>query len=214
MNQRICLEIKKFHPLQPPPSKGRIGGGIFFTDRKKILDLETTIKNLPKNCAIIIREYDLDAASREAFARKIIDLARPKNHKVLIGKNFSLAKKLKADGLHFSDFDKIPTQFLQKKLWPKNFIFSLAAHSLKSVLKLQKLAPDLLFISPIFATTSHANQKNLGLKNLAKISFQTKNQPYFSPNIYALGGVNFTNLKSLQKLPICGFGAIDFFKTH
>ncbi len=129
MNQKICLEVKKF--AAPP---------VFFTDRKKILDLETTIKNLPKNCAIIIREYDLDAKSREAFARKIIDLARPRGIKILIAKDFSLAKKIKADGLHFSDFDQLPTQFLQKKLWPKNFIFSLAAHSLKSILKLQKLA--------------------------------------------------------------------------
>ncbi len=201
MNQKICLEIKKF--AAPP---------VFFTDRKKILDFDATIKNLPKNSAIIIREYDLAAAPRELFARKIIALARPRGIKILIGKDFLLAKKLNADGLHFSNFDKIPTQFLQKKLWPKNFIFSLAAHCLKSVLKTQKLAPDWLFITPIFPTTSHPNTKNLGLKNLAKISFKTKNQPYSAINIYALGGVNLENLKSLRKLPINGFGAIDLFK--
>ena len=201
MNKKILFEVKKF-----------AAAPVFFTDRKKILDLENTIKNLPKNSAIIIREYDLDAKSREIFAQEIIDLARPLGIKILIGKNFSLAQKLKADGLHFSDFDKIPTQFLQKKLWPKNFIFSLAAHDLKSVLRLQKLSSDLLFISPIFPTTSHVNTKNLGLKNLAKISFQTKNRSYFAPNIYALGGVNLENLKSLRKLPIQGFGAIDLFQ--
>jgi thiamine-phosphate pyrophosphorylase len=201
MNQKICLEIKKF--AAPP---------VFFSDRKKILDFDATIKNLPKNSAIIIREYDLNEAERELFARKIIALARPRGIKILIGKDFLLAKKLNADGLHFSDFDKIPTQFLQKKLWPKNFIFSLATHSLKSVLKAQKLAPNWLFISPIFLTTSHPNTKNLGLKNLAKISFKTKNQPYSAINIYALGGVNLENLKSLRKLPINGFGAIDLFK--
>lgn len=202
MNQKICLEIKKF--TAPP---------VFFTDRKKILDFDATIKNLPKNSAIIIREYDLNKAQRELFARKIIALAKPRGIKILIGKDFLLAKKLKADGLHFSDFDKIPTQFLQKKLWPKNFIFSLAAHSFKSFLTAQKLAPNWLFISPIFLSTSHPNTKNLGLKNLAKISFKTKNQPYFAPNIYALGGVNLENLKSLRKLPIHGFGAIDLFQT-
>lgn len=206
MNQKICLDLKIcLKKFTAPP--------VFFSDRKKILDFEATIKNLPKNCAIVIREYDLKPQLREIFARKIIDLARPRGIKILIAKDLSLAKKLKADGLHFSDFDKIPTQFLQKKLWPKNFIFSLAAHSLKSVLRLQKLRPNLLFIAPIFATTSHVNGQNLGLKTLAKISFKTKNQLYFAPNIYALGGVNSTNLKSLQKLPISGFGGIDFFKS-
>lgn len=139
-------------------------------------------------------------------------LAQVRGHKILIGKDFALAKKLKADGLHFSDFEKIPTQFLQKKLWPKNFIFSLSCHSLKSVLKAQKLRPSQLFITPVFPTSSHALQKNLGLKNLAKISFKTKKPPYFSPNIYALGGVNLENLKSLHQLKIHGFGAIDLFQ--
>jgi thiamine monophosphate synthase len=185
---------------------------VFFTDRKKVKSFEKIIKNLPRNSAIIIREYDLDKKSREDFARVIIGLARPRGIKIIIGKDFSLAKKLKSDGLHFSDLDQIPIQFLQKKLWPKNFIFSLAAHSLKSVFKLQKLRPDKLFISPIFSTTSHAKAENLGLKTLAKIAFKTKNQNYCKPNIYALGGVNLQNLISLQKLPIQGFGAIDLFK--
>ncbi len=185
---------------------------MFFTDRKKVKCFEEVIKNLPINSAIIIREYDLDKKSREDFARKIIALARPRGIKIIIGKDFSLAKKLKADGLHFSDFDRIPTQFLQKKLWSKNFIFSLSAHSLKSVLKLRKLSPNMLFISPIFPTTSHAKSESLGLKTLAKIAFKTKNQNYCKVNIYALGGVNLQNLISLQKLPIKGFGAIDLFK--
>ena len=185
---------------------------VFFTDRRKVFDFKKVIKNLPKNSVVIIREYDLAPKEREIFAQKISNLARNRGLKILVGKDLILAQKIKADGVHFSDFDKIPTQFLQKKLWPKNFIFSLAAHDLKSVLRLQKLSSDLLFISPIFPTTSHVNTKNLGLKNLAKISFQTKNRSYFAPNIYALGGVNLENLKSLRKLPIQGFGAIDLFQ--
>lgn len=197
MNQ----EIKKFKSAP-----------VFFTDSKKIKSFENVIRNLPRNSTIIIREYDLDKKSREDFARKIIALARPQGIKIIIGKDFALAKKLKSDGLHFSDFDQIPTQFLQKKLWPKDFIFSLSAHSLKSVFKLQKLRPNKLFISPIFPTSSHKEEENLGLKTLAKIAFKTKNQNYCKSNIYALGGVNLQNLNSLQKLPIQGFGAIDFFK--
>jgi thiamine monophosphate synthase len=203
MNQKNLFEIKKFSHAP-----------VFFTDRKKISNFAEVIKILPKNSIIIIREYDLDQNSREDFAQKVINLARPKGLRIVIGKDFSLAKKLKADGVHFSDFDKLPLQFFNKNSFEKKFIFSLACHSEKSFLKLQKLKPTIIFLSPIFTTTSHADTKTVGLINLAKIAFKNRNSNYFAPQFYALGGINSQNIMSLRKLPIYGFGAIDFFKTN
>lgn len=178
------------------------------------MDFEKVIKSLPKNSTIIIREYDLDEASREEFAKKIIALARPKKLKILVGKSFALAKKIKADGVHFSDFDKLPLNFLKKKSFPKKFIFSLACHSAKSVLNSAKSKPDMIFLSPIFSTTSHADVKALGLKNLAKTAFKNRNHNYLLPPIFALGGINLNNIKSVRKLGISGFGAIDLFLKY
>lgn len=175
------------------------------------MDFEKVIKTLPKNSTIIIREYDLDEKSREEFARKIIALARPRKLKILVGKNFALARKIKADGVHFSDFGKLPINFLKKKSFPQKFIFSLACHNEKSVLQTVKSRPSMIFLTPIFPTTSHADTKTLGLRNLAKISFKTKNPDYFLPPIFALGGINLENIKSVRKLGISGFGAIDLF---
>jgi len=200
MNQKILLEIKKF-PCPP----------VLFTDRKKISNFEKVIENLPKNSAIIIREYDLNKKDREDFARKIVTFARPKGLKIIVGKDFSLARKIKADGIHFSDFDKLPLQFLKKKSFPKKFIFSFACHSEKSFLKSHQFQPNLIFITPIFPTTSHAGTKTLGLKNLAKITFKKRNPHYFAPHIYALGGISSNNIKSLTKFNLSGFGAIDLF---
>lgn len=183
---------------------------VFFTDRKRVSDFKKLIRNLPKNSTVIIREYDLSANEREAFARKILNLSRAQGFRVLVGKDLSLARKIKADGVHFSDFDKIPIQVLQHK----NFFLSLACHSLKSFLKAKKLKPDMIFISPIFPTQSHKSTifgtKSLGLCYLAKIIKISKD----SLPIYALGGVNSTNIKSLQKLGISGFGAINFFQQN
>jgi len=205
MNQKILFEIKKF--AQKP---------VFFTDRTKVLNFDKTIQNLPRNSTILIREYDLDKKPREEFAQKIIQLARPKQLKILIGKDFELARKIKANGVHFSDLNKIPLQFLKKKSLPKNFIFSISCHSFRSFLKAKKLKPDIIFISPIFATTSHIGATTFGLKNLAKISFQTKKAKYlgnsvWEPQIFALGGINLNNIKSVRKLAISGFAAIDLF---
>jgi len=200
MNQEILFAIKKF--VAPP---------VFFTCSKKVSDFEKTIKNLPKKSYVIIREYNLNKKDREIFAQKIIALARPKGLKILVGKDFALARKIKADGVHFSDFDKLPLQFLQKKSFAKKFIFSFACHNLKSALRSQKLKADMIFITPIFPTTSHLEAKIIGLRNLAKITSKTKNSPYFSSTIYALGGVNSTNIKSINKLGISGISAIDLF---
>jgi len=206
------FEIKKFEIKN---KRKNLPATVFFTDRKKIsaanCNLESTIKNLPKHSAIIVREYDLNKQDREIFAQKIISLARPLSLKVLIGKDIILAKKLKSDGVHFSDFDHLPLQALRKKSFPKKFIFSFSCHNLKSLLKASKSQFDMVFISPIFPTTSHLSTKNLGLINLAKISLKTKKPPYCLSSLYALGGVNSSNISSLRKLNLSGLAAINLF---
>ena len=205
------FEINKF---KKSSSKKDLPVSVFFSNRAVITSLESTIKHLPKNSAIIIREYDLEEKNREIFAKKIVALARPLGLKILVGKDLSLAKKIKADGVHFSDFDKLPLQFFQQKNFPEKFIFSFYCHNLKSALKAQKSGFDMIFISPIFPTTSHLNTKNMGLKNLAKISLKTKSTPYCESSFYALGGINSQNLSSIRKLNLAGFGAISLFLNH
>lgn len=130
----------------------------------------------------------------------------------MIGKDIELAKKLSADGVHFSDFDNLPMQFLNKKSFPKNFMFSFSCHSEKSLRKASSLNLDMVFISPIFTTTSHNEAKTLGILNLAKIATQNKKQNYFRPlPLFALGGINQKNIPALKKLKLQGFGAIDYF---
>lgn len=200
------FEIKKFKKSNLPTS-------VFFTDRKKISNLELTIKHLPKNSAIIIREYDLDEKTREIFAKNIINLARPLGFKTLVGKNFELAKKIKADGVHFSDFDKLPLKIFKEKTRDKKFIFSFSCHNFKSILKAKKENFDMIFLSPIFRTDSHPDTKTIGLRQLAKISLKTKNSTYCHSNLYALGGINCQNISAIRKLNLAGFGAINLFNS-
>lgn len=70
----------------------------------------------------------------------------------------------------------------------------------------------MLFFAPIFPTTSHIGANAIGLRKFAEIAFKHRDSGYSSPQIYALGGVNSENIKSLRSLPIAGFGAIDLFQ--
>ncbi|MDX2083120.1 MAG: thiamine phosphate synthase [Rickettsiales bacterium] len=212
MDQKILFEINKF--IQKNRKKNLVKNlpvSIFFTDRKKNFTLDKTIKSLPKESAIVIREYDLNKKDREDFIKKVLALNQDKRLKILIGKDIALAKKVKADGVHFSDFDKLPLQFLQKQKFHKNFIFSFSCHNFKTILKAQKIKADLIIISPVFPTTSHLNTEALGIKNLAKISFKNKSHFYSASRFYALGGINSLNLSAVRKLNLSGFAAISLF---
>lgn len=206
--KKIEAKNKKIKRIKTLPTT------ILFTDRERISDLKKTINSLPKNSAILIREYDLDKKNREVFANEISKAVRARGLKILIGKDIALAKKIKADGVHFSDFDKLPLQFLQKKSFNKKFIFTFACHNFKSLLKARKIKADIAFISPVFSTESHLNAKGFGIKNLAKISLKTKRDSCFHPMLYALGGISSKNIISVRKLDVSGFAAISLFSEN
>ena len=187
---------------------------VFFTDRKRCDNLITIIKKLPKNSAVIFREYDLEEEKREKLAREILLICKQKSHKIIIGKNLDLATEIKADGVHFSDNDILSSKiFLQlrnnKKINSKNgtkFIFSFACHNFLSVVKCQKMPVDLIFISPIFATKSHEDLPTFGLQRLSRVLRFSKKP------VFALGGINKKNIHIVKKLGASGFGGIETFK--
>lgn len=186
---------------------------VFFSDRKLGYDLKDVVTKLPPHAAIIIRDYDLNFNQRYQLAKEVMRLARPLKIKVLIGKDLRLAQRVKADGVHFSDYDHLPLS-LQNKA-PRSFIFSFACHHLQSIMHAKNLGADMVFISPIFQTKSHENVKAIGLENLQqyllKISFKTKSRFYCKHHLYALGGINLTTIASIQKLDLAGYGAIRLF---
>jgi thiamine-phosphate pyrophosphorylase len=178
---------------------------VFFTNRKRCDDLSLVIKKLPKNSAVIFREYDLESKEREILAQKLFAICQAKNHKFLIGKNLELARKLRADGVHFSDKDLLPLEVFNRQNWPEKFIFSFACHNFLSVIKSQQLGADMIFVSPIIASKSHPDVVPLGLRELSRIVRVSKIP------VFALGGVGAKNIHLLKKLGVAGFGGIGIF---
>lgn len=173
----------------------------FFTDRKRFDDIFSVISKLPQNSAIIIREYDLNFKEKLDFARKILKITKLKNIKVFVGKDVKLAKKIKADGIHFSDLDKN----IKLAKIPKNILVSYSCHNEKSLALARKIKADLVFLSPIFKTESHPNQKPIGTYLLRKFARQNELPTY------ALGGINDKNVKLLKGSLISGIGGISIF---
>jgi len=203
-----------------------------FSDKNKINDIEKILKKLPINSAIIFREYNLPQKNREAIAIELLKQAHKLKIKILIGKNFSLSKKINSDGYHYSDKEKFGSKewldyikfriFSRYNLINKNhsFTYSCSCHSLSSFFKLKNNKNfTKIFISPIFTTTSHKEDLPIGMLQLKKIILKNnsiRNKKICSnkfKEIYPLGGINKRNIKSLSRLNISGFAGIDLFKN-
>ncbi len=162
---------------------------------------------MPQNSAFIFREYDLNQQKRQELAEKIFAICQEKSCKFLIGKDLELARKIEADGVHFSDLDFVDGFDNASVVagFARKFTISLSCHSLQSVQKAQNSGADVIFLSPIFATKSHANAKTLDLENLAE-ACKSSTKP-----IFALGGISEKNLASIAKCGARGFGGIEIF---
>ena len=127
-----------------------------------------------------------------------------KELKLLIASDIKLAKDINAHGVHFPEYmikekNKINWVILKNIKLKKNWIITTAAHSLQSVKKAEFFDIDAALLSPVFSSKSHPNRKNLGINKFAKIVKKTKLP------IYALGGINIKNIKSLIETDIIGY---------
>jgi thiamine-phosphate pyrophosphorylase len=164
-----------------------------FTDFTKTVNPVALSKNLPKNSGIVIRSYG--AKNKETIIRDILNMKKRRLFTVLISGKYK--RHLSADGFH------VP-QWINSKNKNKQII-SMSVHSGKDVRKSINLKVDLIFISPVFKSTSHINNKNLGV---VKLGLMAK---LFKRPTIALGGINNKNINRLKNLPISGCAGIDIF---
>ena len=126
-----------------------------------------------------------------------------KKIKLLIGSDIKLAEDIKADGIHFPEYmikkNKINWIDIKNVKSKKRWIITTSVHSIQSLKKAEGLDIDAVLLSPVFPSKSHPNSKSLGLNKFSKIVKKTKLP------IYALGGINIKNVKSLTETDIIGY---------
>ena len=164
----------------------------FLTDNKKTKYPLKVLKKLPKKSGVIIRDY-----TNKKIVNKEINQWRSRRLLTIL-KAGKYSKTLYTDGIHYP-------QWLQSSLMKRNAIKSISVHSAKDIRKSINIRANLVFISPIFETTSHKNKKGLGI---IKLGLLVK---LFKIPAIALGGINNDNVARLRGLPISGCAGIDVF---
>jgi thiamine-phosphate pyrophosphorylase len=119
-----------------------------------------------------------EAKRRRALAEQLNGLAR-----LLIADDSGLAEEIGAAGLHLPELRMREAGHWRAR--HPDWIITSSAHSLRVLMHVAHL--DAVFLSPVFATTSHPGAKPLTPERAAMIAAQAQ------VPVYALGGVTVRN---------------------
>ena len=145
---------------------------------------------------VIIRNYK--SKNKKNIIKDILNVKKRRMLTVLISGEYK--RGLNIDGNHFPQWANPITN--------GNKITSMSFHHAKDLRKSINLKADLIFISPVFPSTSHKNKQCLGVIKLGLMA------RLFKKNVIALGGINNKNISRLRSLPISGCAGIDMFKKN
>lgn len=165
-----------------------------MTDERFGDDLLPAIQRLPLKSGVIFRHYATDEAVRRRLFRQILRVCRKRGHLLLLAGDERQARSWHADGHH------------QRSARRGKSVHSAAIHNLAEIAKVKAYAPDLLFVSPLYATNSHAGQRPLG-----PLGFRRLAQTIQKSDVIALGGMNRQRGRLMSR-HIHGWAAIDAFR--
>lgn len=175
------------------PAKSRLPRIWLFTDPRIDTRLAQTVRRLPRESGVIVRHYDLPAGQRRLLFARLRRIARRRGHMILLAGPPRLARRWQADGVHGRAHDKRQCGRL---------LLSHPVHDRTEIRTAERRGADLLFLSPLYATRSHAGQRPLGVHRFHRLA-RTTRLP-----VLALGGMTRSRALMLGRT-IRGWGAID-----
>ena len=165
---------------------------------------EQIIKNVVKfkNVAIIYNNKYID---NENNFLKIKNFCKINNIKFFIVDNLKLAIKYKLDGLIISHDNK--RTYLNVSNYKKNFKIIGKAHTQNEYFFKIKQNCTAVLLSPIFQNLKYNTSKIL---TISKFNQMSKN---WKIDVYALGGINFENIKKIKMTKAKGVGFISLISN-
>lgn len=175
----------------------------FVTDRKKFkrpfLDQIKFVLDRGIRC-IQIREKDLPDIELFKLTESVLKVSQGYDAKIFINSRVDIAVILNLDGVHLPE-SGLPVPAVKHKF--PDLKVGKSCHSIEASLKAQEDGADYIFYSPIFEVEGKGKPVGLeGLKELLKV---------IDIPVYALGGINSKNLKSVLNTGVYGVAGIRLF---
>lgn len=163
-----------------------------MTDERMGERLWEAIDRLPvKHSGIVFRHYRTPRKERAVLARRIADICHRRSLALAIAADVDLARTLIADLVHN------PAEP------PTDLLFSRSVHSLAEAEAAKAAGVALVFVSPVFPTSSHPEGRPLGVTLAQRIATAT-----VVPAI-ALGGMTEGKFPRLKRKGFYGWAGID-----
>ena len=166
-----------------------------MTDARFGDDQLRAIQQLPARSGVVFRHYELATQQRRALFAQVLRMCRRRGHIVLLAGDARTALRWHADGFH------------QRSRGQPKLLHSAPVHNTREIADVKRCSPDLLFLSPLFATDSHPGARPLGplmFQRLAKLAKPKR--------VIALGGMSRQSAVMLGPRTIHGWAAIDAFR--
>lgn len=126
----------------------------------------------------LIQVRDRNLSDREAFARSVLELARPFKAKVLLNSGPPIG-----DGIHFT-----AKQMMTLRERPRGVLAAASCHSREELEQAMRLELDFAVLGPVMPTASHPGAQTLGWEQFAAMARGA------SIPVYAIGGMKPADL--------------------
>ncbi len=160
-----------------------------MTDERMGDALMPSIAALPRGSGVVFRHYQM--ADRKALFDAVKRLTKARRMILILAGPERMARAWQANGSH------------SRSLRRPNGVRTAPVHSFRERLAAERAGADLLFVSPLFATRSHAGAPALGRVRFAAMVRGAK-----CP-VIALGGMSRQRFASVRGLGVYGWAAID-----
>ena len=167
-----------------------------FTDTIKTPNPIQIAKSLPFKAGIVIRHYE--SKNKDSIIKNILNIKKRKDLTILIAGKYR--RILSMDGNHLPQWVNYNNK--------EHKMVSISVHTAKDIRKSINVKADLVFISPVFPSSSHKSKHHLGVIKLGLLA------RLFKKDVIALGGINNKNIARLRSLPISGCAGIDVFLNN
>ncbi|GAA4828908.1 thiamine phosphate synthase [Sphingosinicella ginsenosidimutans] len=160
-----------------------------MTDERMGDGLPAALDRLPAGSGIVFRHYRLGEAERRALFETVRARACRRGQLLLLAGPAETARLWGADGSHGRG--------------PGEGLRTAPAHDLAELRQAEAAAAALVFLSPVFATRSHAGARPIGVDGFATLAAAT------SLPVVALGGMNEARGAELMARGAYGWAGID-----
>jgi thiamine-phosphate pyrophosphorylase len=171
-----------------------------MTDPRFGNELLAAVQRLPSRSGVIFRHYNLDVQARHALFLQVKRICARRGHILLLAGTEQQARKWRANGFH---------NRIAPRAQSKGLLRTAPVHSAQEIARARCIKADLLFLSPMFATTSHKGARPLGRYRFMALASSCQATP-----VIALGGLNKQRGQGLNAKRIYGWAGIDAFRVY